>query len=57
MLGRPGDRGARVQELAAEGHRHVQGHAATRFLGTVEAAARVQILKIADVVLIIVQVC
>jgi len=57
VLGRPGDRGAPVQELAAEGHRHVQGHVATRFLGTVEAAARVQILKIADVVLTIVQVC
>lgn len=57
MLGRPGDRGARVQELAAVGHRHVQGHAATRFLGTVEAVARVQILKIEVVALTIVQVC
>ena len=57
MLGRPGDHGARVQDLVEVEHRHVQGHAATLFQGTVEPAAGVQVLRIAYAVLTIVQVC
>lgn len=57
MPGRPGDHGTCVQDLVAWEHRHVQGHAAALFLGTAELAARVQVLKIADVALPIVQVC